>query len=107
MSEDVNSQKDKKQMEKLTKDVVEFLTEKDVESVIMMATDGEANLVMAGGTIVELVGLLVSSMNKSKELERIVETSVSYRNRNTSNDDTKKKIIDALEKLEELISTKK
>ena len=107
MSEDVNSQKDKKQMEKVTKDVVEFLTEKDVESVIMMATDGEANLVMAGGTIVELVGLLVSSMNKSKELERIVETSVSYRNRNTSNDDTKKKIIDALEKLEELISTKK
>lgn len=107
MSEDVNSQKDKKQMEKLTKDVVEFLTEKDVESVIMMATDGEANLVMAGGTIVELVSLLVSSMNKSKELEKIVETSVSYRNRNTSNDDTKKKIIDALEKLEELISTKK
>ena len=107
MSEDVNSQKDKKQMEKVTKDVVEFITEKDVESVIMMATDGEANLVMAGGTIVELVGLLVSSMNKSKELERIVETSVSYRNRNTSNDDTKKKIIDALEKLEELISTKK
>ena len=107
MSEDVNSQKDKKQMEKLTKDVVEFLTEKDVESVIMMATDGEAYLVTAGGTIVELVSLLVSSMNKSKELERIVETSVSYRNRNTSNDDTKKKIIDALEKLEELISTKK
>jgi hypothetical protein len=107
MSEDVNSQKDKKQMEKVTKDVVEFLTEKDVESVIMMATDGEANLVMAGGTIVELVGLLVSSMNKSKELERIVETSVSYRNRNTSNDDTRKKIIDALEELEELISTKK
>ena len=107
MSEDVNSQKDKKQMEKLTKDVVEFLTEKDVESVIMMATDGETNLVMAGGTIVELVSLLVSSMNKSKELEKIVETSVSYRNRNTSNDDTKKKIIDALEKLEELISTKK
>ena len=107
MSEDVNSQKDKKQMEKLTKDVVEFLTEKDVESVIMMATDGEANLVMAGGTIVELVSLLVSSMNKSKELEKIVETSVSYRNRNTSNDDTKKKIIDALEELEELISTKK
>ena len=107
MSEDVNSQKDKKQMEKLTKDVVEFLTEKDVESVIMMATDGEANLVMAGGTIVELVSLLVSSMNKSKELEKIVETSVSYRNRNTSNDDTRKKIIDALEELEELISTKK